>query len=98
MQSHMLYEKYTESALREVLSCNSGRQIRVGDFGAADCVNSFGIYEKILGKAKHGRGTQVIFSVVDLPGNDWETAANVFSSMGIPTVEAGGCLKCRFVI
>ena len=82
-----LYSKYTSKALDKIL-IETSKQVHVADFGAADCVNTGDIYKKMLEQVKDGR--QVVFSIIDLPGNDWKTAKNCCAMVGIPVVELGG--------
>merc|ERR1719319_1185849 len=87
-----LYSKYTSKALDKILK-EGTKPVHIADFGAADCVNTGDIYKKLLEQVKDGR--QVVFSVIDLPGNDWKTAKNSCSMAGIPVVELGSQVPSR---
>ena len=82
-QKHVLtalYKDFTTKALEELLSSES-KDVRLADFGASDCMTTTDIYTDIVSKVADKK---LRFYIVDLPGNDWETAEQQCGLSGIP--------------
>ena len=82
--SDTLYRDFTSKALDEfLLSSQSKSTVRLADFGASDCMTTSDIYAQLVKKGLNS-GRKVEFYIVDLPGNDWDTAEQQCALSGIP--------------
>ena len=74
----------TSKQLHEMMKENSSslQPFHVADYGAADCRNSQDFYKSLLEASKR-TGRDLKISIVDLPGNDWETALRSCEEVGL---------------